>query len=105
MVEADLSPTTFTSRSASDTDYDISTGDSSENENESTYTEASSDNWSSDPETESNTKSENFRIILDLVVFERLLCRSDYRKAILHALFLYNDCKELTSRQVHVYRV
>ena len=34
MAEADLSPTTFTSRSASDPDYDISTEDSSENENE-----------------------------------------------------------------------
>ena len=30
MAEADLSPTTFTSRSASDPDYDISTEDSSE---------------------------------------------------------------------------
>ena len=54
MAEEDLSPTTFTSRSASDPDYDISTDDSSENENENTYTEASSDNSSSDPETESN---------------------------------------------------
>ena len=51
MAEADLSPTTFTSRSASDPGYDISTEDSSENENENTYTEASSDNSSSDPET------------------------------------------------------
>ena len=58
MAEADLSPTTFTSRSASDPDYDISTEDSSENENENTYTEASSDNSSSDPETESNAKTE-----------------------------------------------
>ena len=58
MAEADLSPTTFTSRSASDPDYDISTEDSSENENGNTYTEASSDNSSSDPETESNAKSE-----------------------------------------------
>ena len=58
MAEADLSPTTFTSRSASDPDYDISTEDSSENENENTYTEASSDKSSSDPETESNAKSE-----------------------------------------------
>ena len=58
MAEADLSPTTFTSRSASDPDYDISTEDSSQNENENTYTEASSDNSSSDPETESNVKSE-----------------------------------------------
>ena len=33
MAEADLSPTTFTSRSTSDPDYDISTEDSSENEN------------------------------------------------------------------------
>ena len=40
MAEADLSPTTFTSRSASDPDYDISAEDSSENENENTYTEA-----------------------------------------------------------------
>ena len=55
---SDLSPTTFTSRSASDPDYDISTEDSSENENENTYTEASSDNSSSDPETESNAKTE-----------------------------------------------
>ena len=38
-----MSPTTFTSRSASEPDYDISTEDSSENENENTYTEASSD--------------------------------------------------------------
>ena len=58
MAEADLSPPTFTSRSASDPDYVISTEDSSENENENTYTEASSDNSSSDPETESNAKSE-----------------------------------------------
>ena len=43
MAEADLSPTTFTSRSASDPDYNISTEDSSENENENTYTEASRD--------------------------------------------------------------
>ena len=57
MAEADLSPTTFTSRSARDPDYDISTEDSSKNENENTYTEASSDNSSSDPETESNAKS------------------------------------------------
>ena len=56
MAEADLSPTTFTSRSASDPDYDISTEDSSENENENIYTEASSDNSSSDPE--SNAKTE-----------------------------------------------
>ena len=55
---ADLSPTTFTSRSASDFDSDISTEDSSENENENTYTEASSDNSSSNPETESSAKSE-----------------------------------------------
>ena len=58
MAEADLSPTTFTSRSASDPDYDISTEDSSEYEKENTYTEASSDNSSSDPETESYAKSE-----------------------------------------------
>ena len=58
MAEADLSPTTFTSRSASDPDYDISAEDSSENENENTYTEASNDKSSSDPETESNAKSE-----------------------------------------------
>ena len=58
MAEADLSPTTFTFRSASDPDYDISAKDSSENENENTYTEASSDNSSSDPETESSAKSE-----------------------------------------------
>ena len=58
MAEADLSPTTFTSRSASDPDYDISIEDSSENENENTYTEASSDKLSSDPETESSAKSE-----------------------------------------------
>ena len=31
MAEANLSPTTFTSRSASDPDYDISTEDSSGN--------------------------------------------------------------------------
>ena len=43
MAEVDLSPTTFTSRSASGPDYDIFTEDSSENENENTYTEASSD--------------------------------------------------------------
>ena len=43
MAEVDLSPTTFTSRSASDPDYDIFTEDSSENENKNTYTEASSD--------------------------------------------------------------
>ena len=58
MAEADLSPTTFTSRSASDPHYDISTENSSENENKNTYTEAYSDNSSSDPETESNAKSE-----------------------------------------------
>ena len=58
MAEADLSPTTFTSRSASDPGYDISTEDSSKYENENTYTEASSDNSSSDPETESSAKSE-----------------------------------------------
>ena len=58
MAEADLSPTTFTSRSASDPDYDISTEDSSENENGNTYTEASSDDSSSDPETESNAMFE-----------------------------------------------
>ena len=57
MAEADLSPTTLTSRSASDPDYDISTEDSSENENENTYTETSIDNSPSDPETESNAKS------------------------------------------------
>ena len=56
MAEADFSPTTFTTRSASDPDYDISTEDSSENENKNTYTEASSDSSSSDPETESNAK-------------------------------------------------
>ena len=61
MAEADLSPTTFTSRSAIDPDYDISTEDSSENENENTYTEASSDKLSSDPETESNAKFEVHR--------------------------------------------
>ena len=59
MTEADLSPTTFTSRSASDPDCDISTEDSSENENKNTYTEASSDSSSSDPETESSAKSES----------------------------------------------
>ena len=53
-----MSPTTITSRSASDPDYDISTEDSSENENANTYTEACSDNLSSDPETESSAKSE-----------------------------------------------
>ena len=58
MAETDLSPTTFTSRSASDPDCDISTEDSSENENENTYTEASSDNLSSDPETKSDAKTE-----------------------------------------------
>ena len=58
MAEADLLPTAFTSRSASDPDYDISTEDSSENKNKITYTEASSDNSSSDPETESSVKSE-----------------------------------------------
>ena len=58
MAKADLSPTTFTSRSASNPDYDISTEDSSENEKENTYTEVSSDNSSSDPETESNAKTE-----------------------------------------------
>ena len=58
MAEADLPPTTFTSRSAIDPDYDISTEDSSGNENENTNTEDSSDNSSSDPETESNAKSE-----------------------------------------------
>ena len=58
MAEADLSPRTFTSRSASDFDCNISTEDSSENENENTYTEASSDNSSSNPETESSAKSE-----------------------------------------------
>ena len=58
MAEVDLSPTTFTSRSASDPNYDISTEDSYENENENTYTEASSDNSSSDPETVSNAKSD-----------------------------------------------
>ena len=52
MAEADLSPTTFTSRSASDPDYGISNEDSSGNENKNTYTEASSDNSSSDSETE-----------------------------------------------------
>ena len=36
MAEVDLSPTTFTSRSTSDSDYDISTEDSSENENDIT---------------------------------------------------------------------
>ena len=55
--EANLSPTTFTSSSATDPDYNISTEDSSENENENTYTEVSSDNSSADPETESNAKS------------------------------------------------
>ena len=58
MAKADLSPTTFTSRSASDSDYNISTEDPSENENENTYSEASSDNSSSAPETESSAKSE-----------------------------------------------
>ena len=51
MAEADLSPTTFTSRSANDSDYDISTEDSFENENENIYTKASSDNSSSVPES------------------------------------------------------
>ena len=55
MAEADFSPTTFTSRSASDPDYDNSTENSYENENQNTYTEASIDNSSSDPETENNT--------------------------------------------------
>ena len=41
MAEADFSPTTFTSRSASDPDYDNSTENSYENENQNTYTEAS----------------------------------------------------------------
>ena len=54
MAEADFSPTTFTSRSASDPDYDNSTENSYENENQNTYTEASIDNSSSDPETENN---------------------------------------------------
>ena len=58
MAEADLSQTTFTSRSASYPDCDISNEDSSENENENTYTEASSDNSPSDPGTESNAKTE-----------------------------------------------
>ena len=66
MAEADLSQTTFTSRSASDPDHDISTEDSSENENENTYTEASSDNSSSDPETESIAKSEVRKAKADL---------------------------------------
>ena len=66
MAEADLSQTTFTSRSASDRDYDISTEDSSEIENENTYTEASSDNSSSDPETKSNAKSEVRKAKADL---------------------------------------
>ena len=57
MAEADLSPTIFTSRSASDLHCDISTEDFSENENENTYTEASSKNSSSDLETESNAKT------------------------------------------------
>ena len=57
MAEADLSPTTFTSRSASDPDYDISTEDSSENENENTYTEASSDKSSSDPRNRKQCKA------------------------------------------------
>ena len=62
MAEADLSPTTFTSRSVSDPDYDISTKDSSENENANTYTEVSSDNSSSDmldPETETRRLEKN----------------------------------------------
>ena len=58
MAEADLSPMTFTSRSASDPDYDIFTEYSSENENKTIYTEASSDNPSSNPESESSAKSE-----------------------------------------------
>ena len=58
MAEADLSPTTFTSRPACDPDYDVSTEDPSGNENENTYSEASIDNSSSDPETESNAKTE-----------------------------------------------
>ena len=57
MAEADLLPTTFTSRSVNDPDYDISTEDSSENENENTHTEASNGNSSSDPETESSAES------------------------------------------------
>ena len=56
MEEADLSPKTFTSSSASDPNYHISTQDFSENENENTYTETSSDSSSS--ETECNAKSE-----------------------------------------------
>ena len=66
MAEADLSPTTFTSRSVSDPDFDISTKDSSENENTNTYTEVSSDNSSSDmldPETETR------RLVLKKTVF------------------------------------
>ena len=56
MTEADLTPTIITSGSASDSDCDTSTGNSSENENEDTYTEASSDNLSSDPESNAKTK-------------------------------------------------
>ena len=45
MAEANLSPTTFTSSSASDSNYNISLEDTSQNENENIYTEASSDNY------------------------------------------------------------
>ena len=45
IAEADLSSTTFTSSSASDSDYDIFSEDTSENENENIYAEDSSDNF------------------------------------------------------------
>ena len=61
MAEADFSPTTFTSRSASDPDHDISTEDSSENENENTYTEASSDNHTHKQKAMQRVKSAGVR--------------------------------------------
>ena len=61
MAEADLSPTTFTSMSASDPGYDISTEDSSENESENIYTEASIDNHTQKQKAMQKLKSAGVR--------------------------------------------
>ena len=61
MAKVDFSPTTFTSRSASDPDYDISTEDSSENEKENLYTEASSDHQNQKQKAMQRLKSAGVR--------------------------------------------
>ena len=61
MAEANLSPTAFTSSSASDSNYNISLEDTSQNENENIYTEASSDNYHWTKKAKQSQKSAGVR--------------------------------------------